>query len=132
MAVYNGTSSDSLLNNHLSIIRTADYGSQARASIANAVDRCYTLAVIKAGYARNGVTRAVINEHINRIRNAVFGEEVRDALKTGLTLCYSARGISLSSAEQTYLTNLINAQIGEDLKNYILRSFVQCCQDVKA
>lgn len=132
MAISTATSSDSLLNAHLGIIRSADTGRDARSAMANALDRCYVRAVQKAGWARNGVTRAVIDVHINRIRNAVFGEEVRDALKTGLTLCYSARGISMSSTETTNLTNLINAQTGEDLKNGILNSIVRCCQDVIA
>lgn len=132
MAISNVTSSDSLLNAHLGIIRTSDTGSEARKAIADSVDRCYARAIQRAGWAHNNVTRAVIDVHINRIRNAIFGEEVRDALRTGLSLCYSARGISMSSAENTNLDNLINAQTGEDLKNGILESIARCCRDVIA
>ena len=130
MAISNVTSSDSILNAYLGIIRSAYTGRDARSAMADAVNRCYVCAVQKAGGAKNGVTRSVINVHIDRIRNAVFGEEVRDALKTGLTLCYSARDKSVPSAETTYFNNLITAQTGEDLKNGILNSIAKCCRDV--
>ena len=130
MAVSTMKSGDSLLNAHLGIIRSADSGRDARAAMADSLDRCYVRAITKAGGAKNGVTRSVINVHIDRIRTAVFGEEVRDALKTGLTLCYSARGISMTSDETTYLNNLINAQTGEALKNGIINSIAKCCKDV--
>lgn len=132
MAYINVTTSDSILNGYLASLKSSRFGDQARSPLANSLDRCYTLAILKAGSPRGGVTRAVINEHINRIRNAVYGEEVRDALKTGLTLCYSARGISLSGTENTYLTNMINAQLGEDLMNSFLRVIARCCQDIRA
>ena len=132
MAYVNVTTSDSILNGYLAALKSAEFGSEARPLLANAVERCYYLAVLKAGSAKNGVTRSVIDVHINRIKNAVYGEEVRDALKTGLTLCYSARGISLSSTENGYLTAMINAQLAEDLMNGFLRSIARCCQDVRA
>lgn len=128
MAIYTGDSSDSVLNSYLGVIRSAEYGKDARSAMANSVQRCYELAKIKSGSAT--VSQSLITEHTNRIKNAVFGEEVRDALKTGLTLCYDARGISVPSTETTYFNNLINAQIGEDLKNGILLSIVKCCNDV--
>lgn len=132
MAIYNGQSSDGILNGYISSIRSAEFGKDARAPIANAVDRLYAVVLVKVDSPRNGVSRTVINEHINRIRTAVFGEEVRDALRTCIQLCYSARGISISSTEQGYLNDLINAQLSENFKNAILRSIVRCYQDVKA
>lgn len=132
MSIYNGTSSDSLLNGYLSSIWSAETGKDARASMAGALERLYTIVLIKVGSPRNGITKADILEHVDRIRNAVFGEEVRDAFKTGIQLCYSARGITMSSNEQSFLDSLIESQLGEDLKNAILKSIVQCCQDVKA
>lgn len=132
MSIYSGASSDSILNMYIDGIRSAEFGKDARTSMANAIDRLYSIVLAKLGSPRNGVTRDVINEHINRIRNAVFGEEVRDAFRTAIQLCYSARGISVSGAEQSILNNLINSQLSEDLKNAILQSIVRCCQDVKA
>lgn len=128
MAIYNGKTSDSVLNGYLSSIRGAEYGSDARAPMANSVQRCYELAKLKVGQTL--VPQTSITTHTNRIRNAVFGEEVRDALKMGLALCYQARNIAVTSAETTYFNNLISAQTGEDLKNGILRCIVKCCQDV--
>jgi len=132
MSIYSGQSSDTILNGYLSYIRSAEFGEDARAPIANAVNRLYAIVLTKVSSPRNGVTRTVINEHISRVQTAVFGEEVRDALRTLIQLCYSARGISVSSTEQGCLNNLINAQFGEDFKNAILRSIVQCCRDIKA
>ena len=130
MATWNGSTSDSILNGYLAGIRSAEYGKEARSSMAGALDRCYQLAVIKAGGAKNGVTSAAIAVHTARIKNAVYGEEVRDALKMGLQLVFSARGISVSSTMSSILTGMIDAQTGEDLKNYILRSIVRCYQEV--
>lgn len=132
MAVITTNSSDSELNSHLIPIRAAKYGKDIRTPLSSAVERLYAIVLIKVGTPKNGVTKAKITEHTNRIKNAVFGEEVRDAFKTAIQLCYSARGISISSAENTNLTNLMDAQKGEDLKNSILRVLIKCCQDVKA
>lgn len=128
MPIYNGTTNDRTLNSYLSSIRGAEYGKNARSAMANAVQRCYELAKIKVGQTL--VPQSSITEHTNRIKNAVYGEEVRDALKMGLALCYQARDISVTGTENTYFTNLIDAQTGEDLKNSILRCIVKCCQDV--
>ena len=130
-AIYIETT-DALLNNCLGIIRAAANGRDARAGIASAVDRCYSLAVARAGSPKNGITRSVINVHINRIRNAVFGEEVRDALRTALRQCYSARGISVSSAANSSMNAMIEAQTGPALKETILESIARCGQDVKS
>lgn len=131
MAIVSVATSDSIINGYLGAIVSAKTGKDARPSIANAVDRLYTIVLIKIGSPRNGITREVINEHVNRIRNAVFGEEVRDAFVTAIQLCYSARGISLTSTEQMFLTNLMETQIGEELKNNFLRAIAGCCQDVR-
>lgn len=128
MSIYQGNTSDDFLNGCLGLIRTAEYGKDARAGMANSVQRCYELAKIKVG--ATNVSQAAITEHTNRIRNAYFGEEVRDALRTGLLLCFTARAVSPSSTMTSYLTKLIDAQTGEDLKNYILMSIVRCCQEV--
>lgn len=130
MAIYTGNSNDTVLNSYLAAIRSAEYGKDARSGMAASVERCYELAVQRAGGAKNGVTKAKIQVHTTRIRNAVFGEEVRDALKMGLQLVYSARGVSPSSIANTELTALIDAQTGEDLKNGILKTIVRCCQEV--
>ena len=130
MAIYNGTTNDTVLNSYLAAIRSAEYGKDARSGMAASVERCYQLAVIKAGGARNGITSAHIAEHSALIRSAVFGEEVRDALKMGLQLVYSARGVSPSSTANSIFDQLIYAQTGEDLKNNILMSIVRCCQEV--
>lgn len=133
MAIVNVSTSDSKVNSYLLSIRMAHYGSEMRSALANAISRCYTLAVAKVGGSpRNGVTMAVMNEHLNRIRSALYGEEVRDAIRTAIQLCYSARGIPVSSQETSFLTAMINAQFGEDLKNAILHSIARCCQDVKS
>lgn len=132
MSVPHVTSSDARLNGYLDVIYVAEYGKNARSAMAHAIDRCYRIVLTKVGTPRNGVTQAAIDIHKNRVLNAVFGEEVRDALRAGLTLCYSARGISVTSAENTNFTNLINAQTGEDLKTAILNSIERCCRDVKA
>ena len=131
MAIDSVTTPDSLVNSYIGIIRSAEFGRDARSAMANSVDRCYTIAVIRAGGPKNGVTRDKIDEHIERIRTAVYGEEVRDALRTGIVLCYSARGIDQTNTIINYLANLIDAQRSEDLKNAILRSIAQCCQDVR-
>lgn len=123
---------DSLLNNCLSQISAAANGRDARSGIVSAIDRCYSLAVIRAGSPKNGITRSVINVHLNRIRNAVFGEEVRDAIRTALRQCYSARGISVSSAANSAMNAMIEAQTGPDLKATILESIARCGQDVKS
>ena len=128
MSIYNGRTSDDVLNGYLGIIRLAECGKDARSAMANSVQRCYELAKIKVGGAL--VPQSSISEHTNRILNAYFGEEVRDALKTGLQLCFIARAVSPSSSMNTILTNLIDAQTGEDLKNQILMSIVRCCQEV--
>lgn len=128
MSIYNGRTSDDVLNGYLGIIRLAECGKDARSAMANSVQRCYELAKIKVGGAL--VPQSSISEHTNRILNAYFGEEVRDALKTGLQLCFTARAVSPSSSMNTILTNLIDAQTGEDLKNQILMSIVRCCQEV--
>lgn len=128
MSIYNGRTSDDVLNGYLGIIRLAECGKDARSAMANSVQRCYELAKIKVGGAL--VPQSSISEHTNRILNAYFGEEVRDALKMGLQLCFTARAVSPSSSMNTILTNLIDAQTGEDLKNQILMSIVRCCQEV--
>lgn len=128
MSIYTGKSNDDVLNTFLAVIRIAESGKDARAPIANSVQRCYELAKIRVG--ATNVSQAAITEHTNRIRNAYFGDEVRDALKTGLQLCFTARAVSPSSSMNTILTNLIDAQTGEDLKNQILMSIVRCCQEV--
>ena len=130
MAIYNGTTSDPVLNGYLAGIRFGRYGKDVRSDIAMSAERCYQLAITRVGGTKYGVTSAHIAEHTSRIRTAVFGEEVRDAIKTVLTLCYTARGKSVPSAENTIFTNMINAQTGEDLKNGILMAIVKCCQDV--
>lgn len=128
MSIYNGKSNDDVLNTYLAVIRIAESGKDARASMANSVQRCYELAKIKAG--ATSVSQAAITEHTNRIKNAYFGEEVRDALKMGLQLCYTARGITPSTTASTLFNNLIDAQTGEALKNGILQCIVRCCQEV--
>lgn len=132
MAIVNVSTTDSYVNSYLAVIRGAEYGREVRSSIASAVDRCYRLALLKAGKAYNTTTAAVINEHLNRIRNAVFGEEVRDAIRTGIEKCYTARNKAISTAENNYLTSLIEAQTAEDLLNAILRSIALCCTEVKS
>lgn len=128
MAIYTGQTNDSTINGHLSSIRGAEYGINARAAMAAAIQRCYELAKIKAGATH--VAQSTITAQTNRVRNEVYGDNVRDAFRNGITLCYQARGISVTSAETGYLNNMIYAQTGEDLKNNILRSIVKCCQDV--
>lgn len=128
MAIYTGQTSDNTVNGCLSSIRAAEYGMDARAPMANAIQRCYELAKIKAGSAV--VPQASVTAQTNRVRNEVYGDDVRDAFRNGILLCYQARKISVTSAETGYLNNMIYAQTGEDLKNNILRSIVKCCQDV--
>ena len=132
MSISTVTTNDDIVNYNLSLIRTAKNGRDARQAIANSVDRCYYWAIRRAGTTgSNRVPQSKIDEHNNRIKTAIYGEEVRDALKTCIQLCYQARGKSVPNAENTNLTNLINVQIGEDLKNAILNSIARCCQDVR-
>lgn len=128
MAIYTGQTNDSTVNGCLSSIRSADYGSDARSAMANAIQRCYELAKSKAGTV--AVPQADVTTQTNRVRNEVYGDDVRDAFRNGILLCYQARIISVTSAETGYLNNMIYAQTGEDLKNNILRSIVKCYQDV--
>lgn len=130
MAIYSTPVNDGTLENYMTAIRTAEYGKDARSPMAQALMRCYNLAIVKAGGPQNGVTTNAVNTHANRIRNAVFGEEVRDALKMGLQLVYSARGITPSSSANNVFTRLIEAQTGEELKNGILESIAVCCREV--
>lgn len=132
MAIVDVSTSDSYVNSYLAAIRRVEYGREARAPIASALDRCYRLALMKAGKTYNTTTAAIINEHLNRIRTAIFGEEVRDAIRTGIEKCYAARNKSISTAENNYLTSLIEAQTAEDLLNAILRSIALCCTEVKS
>lgn len=132
MAITIPVANDNAINGFINVIAAAERGRNARSALAGAVERCYTLAVRKAGgIAQNGVTESMVNEHVDRISTAVFGEEVRDALRTGLLLCYSARGVSpVPQSETAYLKQLIDAQTGEDLKNAIMLTIATCCQDV--
>ncbi len=130
MAIDTQMTGDGTLDACLSMIRAAEYGKDARVPVAQAVTRCYELAVIRAGGPQNGVTSAAVNVHANRIRNAYFGEEVRDAIVAGLRLCYEARGASPSASASNIFSRLIEAQTGEDLKNGILRSVVFCGREV--
>lgn len=129
MSIYNGQSSDGVLNGYLSMIRGAEYGRDARSPIAMAVQRCYEIANERISSQHN-VPQSAITEHTNRIRNAVFGEEVRDALKMGLQVVYAAAGVSIPNIENNYFNEMIDARTGEDLKNGILHSIIRCCQDV--
>ena len=130
MSIYNGRTSDDVLNGYLGIIRLAECGKDARSAMANSVQRCYELAKIKVGGAL--VPQSSISEHTNRILSAYFGEEVRDALKTGLQLCYTARNITPSATANSLFNQLIEAQTGEGLKNGILMCIVRCCQEVNS
>ena len=132
MAITTDKSTDSELNRYLDIFRRVEFGRDARSTLVSAVNRCYVLAVKRAGYPRNGVTQSVINVHLMRIDSAVFGEEVRDAIATGLELCYSARGISVNNTARQGFAAIRNCQLAEDLKNNILLALMRCCKDVKA
>lgn len=131
MAIYDGKTGDKLLDSNLSAIVSAQNGKEARSPMASAIERCYDVAVVKAGGAQNNVTKAKVVVHSNRVRNAIYGEEVRDALKMGLQLVFSARGKSPSATATSIFNSLIAAQTGEDLKNNILKSIVRCYQEVK-
>lgn len=132
MAIYSTPTGDNVLDSYMSSIVSARYGKDARASMAMAVMRCYSVAIVKAGGPQNGVTSAMVTVHADRIRNAVFGEEVRDALKMGLQLCCSARGKTPSTAMNNAFTRLIDAQTGEELKNGILESIAICYREVNS
>ena len=128
MAIYTGQTDDNTINGHLSSIRTAEYGIEARAPMAAAIQRCYETAKVKAG--ATFVPQSSVTAQTNRVRNEVYGDNVRDAFRNGIMLCYQARGSSLSNTETNLLNSLIYAQTGEDLKNNILKSIVQCYRDV--
>ena len=130
MAIYTGMSSDPTLNGYLSLIRTAEYGSDARSAMANAVQRCYQLAVEAHGGNANGISQDTISAKNNRIMHAYYGDTVRDAFADGIRSCYIARGISFTVNAGYIRNELINAQLGEELKNAIMKSIVQCCHDV--
>mgnify|MGYP007013873481 CR=1 FL=1 len=128
MAISPVSTGDSLLNGILDRIRAPEYGKDLRSPLVDAVNRCFTLAILRTGSPRNGVTRDAINEHVARIRTAYYGEEVRDALKTVLILCHAAGDLEVSSAENNFLNQMIEAQTGEDIRNGMLNSIAGCGQ----
>lgn len=130
MAIVNISTQDPLLNQYLTSITAGEYGRDIRSPLASAVERCYDLAVMRAGGVINGVFFTDIKEHSDRIRTAAFGEEVRDALKTGLILSFTARGINPSTEMNNLFVSLMDAQTGEDLKNNILLCVGRCGQEV--
>ena len=129
MDIYTGRTNDNILNGNLSSIRTAEYGRDARASMASAIQRCFEIAKIKTGGSH--INPSLVTAAADRVRTEVYGNDVRDAFVTGITLSYQARGIDVSSSIQAdLLEGIINAQLGEDLKNNILKSIVRCYWDV--
>lgn len=128
MSIYQGTTTDSLLNGHLSSIRSAEYGRDARAPMASAVQRCFEIANSHASGSH--VNPYVVTEAANSVRSEVYGDNVRNAFITGLRYSYQARGISVPYVQETFFNEVIYAQLGEDLKNGILKSIVRCYQDV--
>ena len=124
------TTADAQLNGYLSTIAAAKYGKDARAAMANAIQRCYVVAKIRSGSAI--VSQSAITEHTDRIRNAVFGEEVRDAFQSGILLCYTERGKPVSSPQNLFLSSFMMAKKGVDLKTYINSVLVRCYNDVSS
>lgn len=115
---------DPKLNSYISQFQRAEYGVDARGPLANALYRCYQLAI-------NGTPSGEVLTHINRIKNAVFGEEVRDALKMGLSLCYTVKGLSVSSSENSIFQYMTECISGPDLLYYMIIAIQRCANETR-
>lgn len=124
MAITPITTYDSKLNAYISQLQHAEYGIEARGPLANALSRCYQLAM-------NENPSGEVLTHIDRIRNAVFGEEVRDALKMGLSLCYTVKGLPVSSSENSVFQYMTECISGTDLQYYMAIAIQRCAAETR-
>ena len=115
---------DAQLNSYIFQLQHAEYGSESRTPLANALYRCYQLAI-------NGIPSGEVITHINRIKNAVYGEEVRDALKMGLTLCYTIKGLQVSSSENSIFKYMTECVYGKDLLYYMAIAIQRCAAETR-